>query len=493
MEDRAPPQVDLKATFRDLPLSDETLEALDAIGFEHPTPIQENAIPWALKGRDVIGQARTGTGKTCAFGLPFLETYDPDAEGVQGLVLAPTRELAIQIKEEMERLAGERDLDMVCVYGGAAYEPQEKAFERGVHLVVGTPGRIMDHMERGNLDLSTCKYVVLDEADRMLDMGFIDDMEWILRRLPGKHERQTMLFSATMPEQIKSLSKRFLKQPKTIRVSADELTVPEIDQHYYAIGRRNKHWALTRLLDSPDEKIDLMIIFCATKSMCDRLVTDLRRWDYSADAIHGDLPQAKREKVLDRFDAGEIKILVATDVAARGLDIDRITHVVNWDMPDKEPESYVHRIGRTGRAGRRGKAVSFVGLDDKSILKRVEMLTGKPIEEAPVPERKKGRDKTEHKIDWDELADKYGNVHIRMSAGADIGLTPYKLHRLVQKGSGLSDHAIGDLKIEAKEASFAVPKDTALRARNGVRNFFKGKKRQVTVEFIDKETTVRSA
>ena len=492
MEDRVPPQVDLKATFADLPISETMLASLDAMGFKHPTPIQEHSIPVALKGQDVIGQARTGTGKTAAFGIPFLETYDPKQRHVQGLVLAPTRELALQIKEEMERMAENRDLDIVCVYGGTSYETQEKAFRDGVHMVVGTPGRIMDHMERGNLDLGQCGYVVLDEADRMLDMGFIDDMEWILRRLPGKHERQTMLFSATMPEQIKSLSKRFLKQPKTIRVSADELTVPEIDQHYYAIGRRNKHWALTRLLDSPDEKIDLMIIFCATKSMCDRLVTDLRRWDYSADAIHGDLPQAKREKVLDKFDAGEIKILVATDVAARGLDIDRITHVVNWDMPDKEPESYVHRIGRTGRAGRRGKAVSFVGLDDKSILKRVEMLTGKPIEEAPVPERKKGRDKTEHKIDWDELADKYGNVHIRFDAGTDVGLTPFKLHRLVQKGTGLADHAIGDIQIGEAETTFAVPKDCALRARNGVRNAFKGK-RKVDVEFLDKETTVRTA
>ncbi len=484
------PAVDLKATFADLKLSKTTLDALDAMGFEHPTPIQENTIPLAMDGKDVIGQARTGTGKTAAFGIPFVENYNQDDPHVQGLVLAPTRELALQIYEEMQRIAGGRDFRIAAVYGGTAYEPQEKAFREGVHMVVGTPGRIMDHMERGNLDLSACTYVVLDEADRMLDMGFIDDMEWILKRLPHKRDRQTLLYSATMPEEIKSLSRRFLIQPKTVRVSADELTVPAIDQVYYAVGRRNKHWAMTRLLDDPDEDIDLVITFCATKMMCDRLVGDLRRWGYKAEALHGDLPQKKRERVLEDFDAGKIKILVATDVAARGLDIDRITHVINWDMPDKEPEVYVHRIGRTGRAGRKGKSVSFVGLDDKSILRRVEMLTGKPIMEAPVPKRKDGKDKVQHKTDWDELADKYGNVHVRFAAGRNLGVTPFKLHRLVQKGTGLQDHVIQDIRVDEFTSTFAVPKDVALTARDGVLKAFSGK---MQVEFLDKETTVRTA
>ncbi len=486
------PAVDLKATFADLPISKTTLEALDAMGFEHPTPIQEKAIPVVLQGKDVIGQARTGTGKTAAFGIPFIETFDPAATHVQGLVLAPTRELAIQIGEELERFASNRDLKQICLYGGAAYEPQEKAMRDGVHIVVGTPGRIMDHMERGNLDLSQCGYVVLDEADRMLDMGFIDDMEWILRHLPHKTKRRTQLFSATMPTEIKSLARRFMTDPVQVRVSSDDLAVPDtIKQGYYAVGRRNKHWALTRLLDDPDEDIDLMIVFCATKSMCDRLVGDLNRWKYNAEALHGDLPQSKREKVLERFDKGEVKILVATDVAARGLDVDHITHVVNWDMPEQEPDNYIHRIGRTGRAGRSGKAVSFIGLDDKSILRRVEMLVGHQINELPVPERKKGKDKVDHKIDWDELADKYGDVHVRVNVGSDVGLTPFKLHRIVQKGTGLPDHAIRSITINADEASFAIPKDTALRARNGVRNAFKG--REVEVEFLDKETSVRTA
>jgi ATP-dependent RNA helicase DeaD len=487
------PAVDLKATFADLPLSDTMLQALGLMGFEHPTPIQEKAIPEVLNGKDVIGQARTGTGKTAAFGIPFVETFDPSVDHVQGLVLAPTRELAMQIGEEIEQFAAGRDFKQVCVYGGAAYEPQEKAFRDGVHLVVGTPGRIMDHMERGNLDLSKCEYVVLDEADRMLDMGFIDDMEWILRHLPHKSKRRTQLFSATMPTEIKGLARRFMTDPVMIRVSSDDLAVPAtIEQIYYQVGRRNKHWALTRMLDDPTEKIDLTIVFCATKSMCDRLVDDLNRWGYNADALHGDLPQNKREKVLEQFDNGAIKILVATDVAARGLDIDRISHVINWDMPEKEPENYVHRVGRTGRAGRSGKAVAFIGLDDKGILRRVEMLIGSQIKQMPVPDRVSGRDKVDHKIDWDELADKYGDVHVHMNVGRNIGLTPFKLHRLVQKGTGLPDHAIRGIIINDDEASFAIPNDIALRARNGVRTAFQSQ-RGVEVDFLDKETTVRSA
>ena len=362
--------VDLKVTFADLKLSATTIAALDRIGFEHPTPIQERTIPLLLKGVDVIGQARTGTGKTAAFGLPIIETYDPALPHVQALILAPTRELALQITDELERYGHGREFRVVCVYGGTGYEVQDKALKRGVHVVVGTPGRIMDHMERGTLDLSQTKLLVLDEADRMLDMGFLPDVEKILKSMPGKHHRQTLLFSATMPEEIKGLARRFMVSPESVRVSADELTVPEIDQVYYAVGRRNKHWALMRVLDNEPEQ-DLVLIFCATKMMCDRLVDDLRRWNYPAEAIHGDLPQSKRERVLQDFSEGKVRILVATDVAARGLDIDRITHVVNFDLPEMEPEIYVHRIGRTGRAGRKGKSISFVSLDDKPVLKRI--------------------------------------------------------------------------------------------------------------------------
>ena len=477
--------VDLKATFADLHLQQASLDTLDKIGFEHPTPIQESAIPILKEGRDLIGQARTGTGKTAAFGLPFLERYDPGLKHVQGLVLAPTRELAIQIGEEMERYSAGRGFEVITIYGGTGYEGQEKALRKGVHMVVGTPGRIMDLMERGSLDLSSASYVVLDEADRMLDMGFIDDVEWILRRMPSKHQRQTMLFSATMPEEIKSLARRFLKQPEFVRVSEDQITVPEIEQVFYPVGRRNKLWALTQILDH-EKGIDLMLTFCATKYMCDRLVGDLKNMGYSAEALHGDLPQSKREKVLDRFDRGEVRILIATDVAARGLDIDHITHVVNWDLPEQEPEVYVHRIGRTGRAGRTGKAISFVSLDDKPTLKRVEMLIGKEIPESEPPQ---GKGKLRRQIDWDELADKYGNIHIRLDAGRKDGLTPFKLHRAVQKATGLQDHLISDIRIEEDHADFAVPKDTAMKARNGVGKGLPGRRR---AEFLDKETTVRS-
>ncbi|MGB1698101.1 MAG: DEAD/DEAH box helicase [Thermoplasmatota archaeon] len=478
-----------KKTFADLGLGEKTLKTLAKIGFEHPTPIQSRTIPRLLQGKDVIGQARTGSGKTAAFGLPVLETYNPRKKHVQSLVLAPTRELAQQIHEEMNRFAEGRTFRSVCIYGGTAYEEQDAALKEGVHMVVGTPGRIMDHMERGTLDLTKCNVMVLDEADRMLDMGFIEDIEWILRHMPSKHDRQTLLFSATMPEEIKSLTQRFMKRPDFVRVSADELTVPEIDQFYYPVGRRNKLWALMRLLDG-DKTVESMIVFCATQHMCDRLEGDLNRFDVKARAIHGGLNQSKREKVLADFDAKKFKVLIATDVAARGLDIDHITHVVNYDLPEKEPESYVHRIGRTGRAGRDGVAISMVGLDDKPTLKRIEMLIGKEILEAEPPEVPEGtKERLKRGIDWDELADMYGNVHIRMNAGTEIGLTPFKLHRLVQQATGLQDHAIQQIRIGEGETHFAVPKDNALRARNSVRRINKN----LEVEFQNRETTVRNA
>jgi ATP-dependent RNA helicase DeaD len=484
--------VDLKATFADLKLSPTTLAALDKLGFQHPTPIQEKTIPLLLEGKDVIGQARTGTGKTASFGLPIIETYKPDVQHVQALILAPTRELALQITEEMERYASGREFRCVCIYGGTAYEGQENALREGVHVVVGTPGRIMDLMERGSLDLSQTSLLVLDEADRMLDMGFLPDVETILRKMPGKHHRQTLLFSATMPEEIKGLTRRFMVQPALIRVSADELTVPQIDQVYYQVGRRNKHWALLRVLENEPGQ-DLVLVFCATKMMCDRLVEDLNRWDYRAEALHGDLPQNKRERVLEQFARGDVKILVATDVAARGLDIDRITHVINWDLPEMEPEAYVHRIGRTGRAGRKGKAIAFVSLDDKPILKRIEMLIGKEIPLAEPPANTNGKaDRVERKTDWDELADKYGQVHVRVNAGAEDGLSAFKLHRLVQRATRLPDHAIQDIIVHRHESAFTVPKDSALSARDGLKRTKLGAW-QVDADFEDKETTVRTA
>ncbi len=481
--------VDLKLSFADLKLSATTIAALDKIGFQHPTPIQEKTIPLLLEGKDVIGQARTGTGKTAAFGLPIIETYDPALPHVQALILAPTRELALQITEEIERYAAGRDFRAICIYGGTAYEGQENALRNGVHVVVGTPGRIMDLMQRRSLDLAKTSLLVLDEADRMLDMGFLPDVETILKSMPGKHHRQTLLFSATMPEEIKGLTRRFMVQPALIRVSADDLTVPEIDQVYYPVGRRNKHWALTRVLDNEPEQ-DLVLIFCATKSMCDRLVEDLQRFGFKAEAIHGDLPQNKRERVLNEFAAGEIKILVATDVAARGLDIDRITHVINFDLPETEPEIYVHRIGRTGRAGRKGKSISFVSLDDKPLLKRIEMLIGREIKEAEPPAGKP--DRISRKTDWDELADKYGDVHLRVNTGREDGLTPFLLHRMVQKGTRLPDHAIRDIIVTRHEAVFAVPKDAALSARDSLKRVKVGE-REVDAEFESRETTVRSA
>jgi ATP-dependent RNA helicase DeaD len=282
-------------------------------------------------------------------------------------------------------------------------------------------------------------------------------------------------------------------QPELVRVAGDELTVPEIDQVYYQVGRRNKHWALVRVLaNSPGQ--DLLLIFCATKMMCDRLVEDLLRWDFAAAALHGDLPQNKREHVLADFAEGKIRILVATDVAARGLDIDRITHVINWDLPDKEPEIYVHRIGRTGRAGRKGTSISFVSLDDKSTLKRIEMLIGRPIPLGEPPANPDGRpDKIERKTDWDELADKYGLVHVRVNAGQEDGVTAYLLHKLVQRATRLPDHAITQIHVEKHESMFAVPKDSALTARERLEGVELKSGRKLDAEFESKETTVRTA
>ena len=346
--------------FEQMNLSDSVLKAVLDMGFEEATPIQTQAIPTIMDGRDVIGQSQTGTGKTASFGIPCLEKINPQDRTLQALILCPTRELAIQVSDEFRKLLKFKSNVMVLpIYGGQPIERQITALKKGVQIVIGTPGRVMDHMRRRTLKMSTVKYVVLDEADEMLDMGFRDDIETILSDV--SEERQTVMFSATMSPVIMSLSKKYLKDPMLVKVSRKELTVPQIEQAYFDVKEKYKLEALCRLIDIHEPK--LVIVFCNTKKGVDDLVERLLGRGYFADGLHGDLKQTQRDNVMQKFRNGSIEILVATDVAARGIDVDNVDIVFNYDIPQDE-EYYVHRIGRTGRAGRTGKAYTFcVGKD----------------------------------------------------------------------------------------------------------------------------------
>ena len=340
-------------TFGEITLSGKLLQAIQAMGFEEPSPVQAQTIPLALAGKDVIGQAQTGTGKTAAFGIPTVEKTIDKYHHVQALVLTPTRELAIQTAEELNKIGKFKHIRTLPVYGGQAIERQIRALKRGVHIIVSTPGRLIDHLHRGTVKLSDVHTLVLDEADEMLDMGFIDDIEQILESVP--EARQTLLFSATMPAPIEKLSHRYMNHPERITIAKENLTVPLIDQYYYET--RDKLEGLSRVLDV--EETGKLIIFCRTKRAVDDLTASLEARGYSAGGLHGDLSQIQRDRVMKKFREGKIDILIATDVAARGIDIDDITHVINYDIP-QDHESYVHRIGRTGRAGRKGVAMTFI-------------------------------------------------------------------------------------------------------------------------------------
>ncbi|WP_238528331.1 DEAD/DEAH box helicase [Acetonema longum] len=332
--------------FGDIALSKKIITAITEMGFEEPSPIQSKTIPTVLEGHDVIGQAQTGTGKTAAFGIPIIERLN-DSRHIQALVLTPTRELAIQVSEELSKIGKFRKLKVLPIYGGQSIERQIRTLKYGVQVVIGTPGRMLDHIRRNTIHLDTVKTVVLDEADEMLDMGFIEDVESILDQVPAEG-RQTLLFSATMPSAILALANKYMNNPVTVTISKEQITVPLIDQSYYET--RDKLEGLCRILDI--EETDRLIIFCRTKKGVNDLVSSLQARGYMADGLHGDLSQSQRDRVMKKFRDGQLEILVATDVAARGLDIEHVTHVVNFDIP-QDPESYVHRIGRTGRAGKK--------------------------------------------------------------------------------------------------------------------------------------------
>jgi ATP-dependent RNA helicase DeaD len=367
--------------FSELGLSPELLKAVDKLGYEQAAPIQAAAIPVLMTGKDVVGQSMTGSGKTAAFGIPAVEKVDPNLRAVQVLILCPTRELAIQVSEEIHKLAFfKRGINCLPIYGGQSYERQFFGLKQGAQIVIGTPGRVMDHMRRGTLRLHTVKMVILDEADVMLNMGFREDIETILKDAPK--ERQTVFFSATMPKPIRDLIEKYSCDPQNVKIEQKAMTVPTVEQVYYEVDRRYKMELLTRLIDIYDMKLG--IIFCNTKRMVDDLVEHLEAAGYQADRLHGDMTQNMRDRVMNKFRKSGLEFLVATDVAARGIDVDDVEVVFNYDLP-YDPEDYVHRIGRTGRAGKSGKAISLVPFRELFQVRNIERFANVRIQRGKIP------------------------------------------------------------------------------------------------------------
>ncbi|MGE8207093.1 DEAD/DEAH box helicase [Heyndrickxia sp. NPDC080065] len=391
--------------FSELNLSPSILKSLKRMGFEEASPIQAKTIPLSTQGKDIIGQAQTGTGKTAAFGIPLIEKIDIKNPNIQGIIIAPTRELAIQVSEELYKIGYDARTKVLAVYGGQDIQRQIRALKKGPQIIVGTPGRILDHIKRRTLKLDQVSTLILDEADEMLNMGFIDDIESILSSVP--EERQTLLFSATMPDPIRRIAEKFMDNPELVRVKAKEMTVPLIEQYYVKVHEKEKFDVLSRLIDV--QSPELAIVFGRTKRRVDELANALNLRGYLAEGIHGDLSQAKRLSVLRKFKDGKVDVLVATDVAARGLDISGVTHVYNYDIP-QDPESYVHRIGRTGRAGKEGMAITFVSPREMGYLKIVEQTTKKRMTPMRPPT-------------WDE------------AFGGQIRVSMEKLNEVVKEGN----------------------------------------------------------
>ncbi len=366
--------------FAALNLRPELAQAVTTLGYTQPTPIQRDIIPLMLAGSDVTGQAQTGTGKTAAFAIPILQQLDPPARLPQALVVAPTRELALQVAEMTQALGQYLEVNVLAIYGGTAYSQQLAGLRNGAHIVVGTPGRLLDLARRGRLDLSAVRFVVLDEADEMLSMGFIEDVEALLAQTPT--ERQTALFSATLPKRIMQLAENYLRDPKTVRIEAEQVTVSATEQRYYLVNEFDKLAVLTRLFEI--ENISTALIFTRTRARTGELVNELNLRGFPAEALSGDMSQEARERTMARFRSGHVKVLVATDVAARGLDVEGISHVFNFDLPD-EAELFVHRVGRTGRAGRTGIAISLVTPSERRLMREIEHFTKQEMRACSIP------------------------------------------------------------------------------------------------------------
>ena len=414
--------------FSELGLSAEMLKAIDKMGFEQASPIQAEAIPVLMSGVDAVGQSMTGSGKTAAFGIPAVEKVNPADRSVQVLILCPTRELAIQVSEEMHKLAlFKRGIHVLPIYGGQSYERQFLGLRQGVQIVIGTPGRVMDHMRRGTLRLDKVRMAILDEADVMLNMGFRDDIEVILQSVPP--ERQTVFFSATMPRPIRDLIEKYAKEPRTVKIEQKAMTVPTVDQIYYEVDRRYKIELLTRLIDLHDLKLG--IVFCNTKRMVDDLVDHLNAQGYSADRLHGDMSQAMRDRVMQKFRKSGLEFLVATDVAARGIDVDDVEVVFNYDLP-YDGEDYVHRIGRTGRKGREGRAISFASGREVFQIRNIERFTNMRIQ--------RGKPPTAGEVEEAKANAMLERLRITLKA-ADYKRQDHLIERLLEEGHTSTDIA----------------------------------------------------
>ena len=425
------------------PISD----AIRQRGWTEPTEIQIESIPHARKGRDIVGQARTGSGKTAAFGIPILEKCNVSGK-IQAIVLCPTRELAVQVSEELSILQGEKGLAIQTVYGGTDLEKQAKKLGEGTDIVVGTPGRVIDMSKRGHLNLETVSLFCLDEADRMLDMGFFPDVLWIFEKTVNRS--QTLLFSATFPEEVLNAAEEFLQNPVHVMSEDLEVEVPEIDQYAVRIGRANKLWALGRIIGSASDDSQILI-FSNTKRMVDLIVERLGKFRFKSVGLHGDMPQNKREKILNSFRDGTERIVVATDVAARGLDVDGITHVINYDLPD-DTEVYVHRIGRTGRMGRKGESWSFVSGKEVQSIDRICSTWGLtiPFVEPPVLPEGRERDFVPKRDDWEEVSDAFGMVSVRMSLGG-AEKTRRELVDWIVSEARIPEIAIGEVSMDSRD------------------------------------------
>ncbi|MDU3214263.1 MAG: DEAD/DEAH box helicase [Negativicoccus succinicivorans] len=469
--------------FINLKISKPIITALNEMGFEEPTPIQREAIPIALSGRDMIGQAQTGTGKTAAFGIPMLERVPAKGEGPFALVLAPTRELAIQSAEEINRLAQHLPHWALPIYGGQDMGRQLRSLNKRPPIIVATPGRLMDHMERGTISLDNIQLVVLDEADEMLNMGFIDDINKIVSATP--EERQTLLFSATMPNAIRELADKFLTEPEHVTMKMKEVTIDLIDQDYIEVPERQKFDVLCRLLDMQDPT--LAIIFGRTKRRVDEVTEALKKRGYTAEGLHGDLSQAKRDKVMRQFRENTIDLLVATDVAARGLDISGVTHVYNYDMP-QDPESYVHRVGRTGRAGQAGLATTFVVPREMEHLRAIEHLIRRRIARRAIPSlsqviesnRKNALTNLVRTAEQDNLDGFHASAEELLRELDSVTLVAAAIKLLTEEPDTTPVNITAERPLARKKGNFAHrgPRSGQNQRSGGKRNFSRGKRRE---------------
>jgi ATP-dependent RNA helicase DeaD len=451
-------------TFADLGLSDQVLKALDDVGYDAPSPIQEQAIPVLLEGRDVIGQAQTGTGKTAAFGLPMLQFVDPSDPDVQALVLTPTRELCIQVTQAIRTYGAPKGIDPVAVFGGAPIRDQQARLKGGAPIVVGTVGRVLDLISRHSLILHACRYVVLDEADEMLDLGFLDDVEKILALTPGG--RQTALFSATMAPEIRSLAERHLYDPVLVKVKSATLTIDTVEQFYLEVKPADKVQALARVLKA--ERPSQALVFVRTKVRCDQLQRQLRDLDLNVRALHGDMSQGARDGVMISFKSGRLPILVATDVAARGLDISSVTHVVNYDVPTS-PDVYVHRIGRTGRAGESGRAITFVEPRQRGELEAIERhastqiapwVEGARVAPARAEEPRRRRHRKPHDESVAAVPEDWSKLII--AGGRSEGLAAADVIRAITEAGRLDGEAVRNVRVLERFALAEVPAAQAI-------------------------------